>query len=434
MKVPDYENAKKWWQAFRAWRLGYRMLACLTIAALALFLCFRENLMDLFSGEKPRFLVLNPLVMRVSRIYIEAENKAADSGRHLKVEYDGVVLKDAGVPLDGSKPQRWYVTVYDKELPEKMLKEGFHELRVALSGEEFCDPVKKIVISKKAPVPSTDRSDTYVPVVENSEIQTVEVSSARELVQAIKPNTVIKLEDKTYNLSLASYIDTDYVSWVDTGVDGFEPLIHDIYNLSLVGGENTRVVIEPKYAWVMNFQHCKNIRIEKLTIGHVSRGYCSGGVLSFSAAENIEIKDSVLFGSGTTGIQIDKVDTMRFTNSSIRDCSYNLMQIFGSSNIVFEHSTFENTEQFDLITIDESGYNIAFVDCVIRNNRSGSYAAYLFRLGEDVADISLINSRISGNQTEKFINQIEKLTMENNTFLDNSFSDVPDVVLSEYIE
>ncbi|HUU19606.1 MAG TPA: right-handed parallel beta-helix repeat-containing protein [Sedimentisphaerales bacterium] len=196
-----------------------------------------------------------------------------------------------------------------------------------------------------------------------------------------------------------------------------------IYNLTLVGETGSKVLINPRYAWVMSFQNSKNIKIDNVIIGHSVGGYCQGGVLSFVNSEDIEINNSVLFGCGTTGLQIDKVDHLRFLNSTIKDCTYNLLGIFNSTNICFEKSTFENTGKFNLIYISDFTYNVKFSNCIIRNNWNVNYEPYLIEIGEETANISLIGSKIIDNKTKKFINQIDRLTMADNTFLYNSFSD-----------
>lgn len=375
------------------------------------------------------FLITNPNIRVGSTIIIEAENEAADLNQGLKVEYDGIVFPNAGIPVPRRKPQQWYVTLHDKELPEKMLKVGTHELRFSFLGGDFSDS-SKIIISKKAPVPFIDIAELDISDLENAEIQTIEVHTARDLIKAIKPNTTIKLEKGTYNLSLASQVKSKYVVWSMVH-DGFEPLIHSIYNFKIIGQPGAKIIIEPMYAWVMSFQNSKNIKLENLIAGHAVAGYCTGGVLSFVNSEDIEISNSVLFGCGTTGIQIDKIDYLKFSNSTIQDCSYDLIGIYNSTNVVFENSTFENTAGFNLIYITDSTYNITFSKCIIRNNSNGEYYPYLIDIGENTGDISLVDSKIIGNNTTKFINQIDRITRRDNTFLNNSFSDFSDEELNQ---
>ena len=70
---------------------------------------------------------------------------------------------------------------------------------------------------------------------------------------------------------------------------------------------------------------------------------------------------------------------------------------------------------------------------MIQNNANGKYFPYLLDLGEDTGDIYLVDSKIIGNNTTKFINHINRITMRDNTFLNNSFSDFSDKELNQKI-
>ena len=435
MDLPDFQNAIKWWKAFKAWPLRYQILLVIAVVAIVCILVLGPFLRIFFNEEplnepeRPMFLVTNPNVRMGSNTIIVAENSTADLNRALKIEYDGIVFPNAGIPVPRSKPQLWYFTIHDKELPEDMLKEGVHQLRFSFLGGDFSDS-SKIIISKKAPAPFIDIAELDIPNLENAELQTIEVHTARDFIKAIKPNTIIKLVKATYNLSLASNVKSKYVEWSKV-YDGFEPVIHSIYNVTIVGQPGSKILIEPKYAWVMSFQNSKNIKLENVIAGHAVAGSCLGGVFSFVNSEEIEVNNSFLFGCGTTGIQIDKVDYLKFSNSTIEDCSYDLVGIYNSTNIVFENSTFENTAGFNLISITDSTYNIIFSKCLIRNNENGKYFPYLIYIGEETGDISIVDSKITGNNTTKFINQIDRITMRDNTFLNNSFSDFSDEELNK---
>ena len=191
MDLPDFQNAIKWWKAFNAWPLRYRILLLIIAISASCILVFIPFLTNFFSGEtskvteKPMFLVTNPNIRVGSTIIIAAENEAANLNEVLKVEYDGIVFPNAGIPVPRRKPQHWYVTLHDKELPEELLKEGIHELRFGFLGGDFSDK-SKITISKKAPVPFINIAELDISNLENAELQTIEVHTARDLIKAIK--------------------------------------------------------------------------------------------------------------------------------------------------------------------------------------------------------------------------------------------------------
>lgn len=440
MDLPNFQNAKRWWKALKEWPLRYRILLVIVVFAIVCIVCipfintflqiiFNENAAN--EQEKPMFLIPTPNIRIGSNTLIVAENNAANVNSILKVEYDGIVFPKGGIPIPGSNPQMWFFTLHDKELPENMLKEGVHHLRFGFLGGDFYSN-STIIISKKNPAPFIDLAEIEISNLENAEINTIEVHTARDLIKEIKPNTIIKLAKGTYNLTLASRVKSKYVEWLKV-YDGFEPLIHSIYNFQIIGQPGAKILIEPKYAWVMSFQNSKNIKLENLIAGHAVSGYCLGGVFSFVNSEDIEINNSVLFGCGTTGIQIDKVDNLKFSNSTIGECSYDMVGVYNSTNVIFENSTFKNTTGFNLISITDFAYNIKFSKCLIQNNANGKHFPYLIDIGEDTGDIYLFDSKIIGNNTTKFINHINRITMRGNTFLNNSFSDFSDKILNQKI-
>ncbi|MCD6394978.1 MAG: right-handed parallel beta-helix repeat-containing protein [Planctomycetes bacterium] len=433
MNLPDYENVTKWLRAFRARPKKSKILIISILSVVILIIlvvCVLPNIRRFIgqTPESPRFLITNPFLKKTSTIYVEAESNSANSNSSLKIEYDGHVMKNAGIPIPDTNPQMWHFTLYDSGLPDELLGEGSHELRLAFLGESFSE-ISRIFISKKAHLAVTDVVKPKFPSLGNTEIQTIEVDSARAFIEAIQPNRIIKLKAGTYNLSLATHVGNGHVKWVKT-YDGYEPIIHNLCNLTIVGEENTKLVIEPRYSWVLNFQYCRNIVIQNITIGHMSEGYCTGGVISFTSSGNILIENSIFFGSGTYGVQLDKVDRLRFLRSTIKNCTYGLIGIHHSANIIFDNSVFENTGRFDLISIHESTSNVNFINCLIAGNWTGDFAPYLINIEKGCEEISLINSRITDNKIRRFVNQIDDLAMQDNVFSNNAFSDFSDKELS----
>lgn len=428
MDLPDFQNAKEWLQAFSEWSKKSKILtiSILFIIVLMILGGIIWPIISTFIDQKPdspKFLIANPFIQTVSTIVIEAENDSANSNRPLKIEFDGYAMKNAGKPIPDTNPQKWNFTLYDNDLPHEVLKEGTHEFRFGFYGEDFSKS-SKIFITQKAHIAAVDIVKKEFPIFVDTEVQTVEVKSARELIEAIQPNRTIKLKAGTYNLSLAKHIGNNYVKWVKT-YDGYEPIIHNLYNLTIVGEDDTKIVIKPRYSWVINFQYCRSIKIQNVTIGHINQGYCGGGVLSFTSSDDIQIENSILFGSGTYGMQIDKVDRLKFSRSTIKECSYGLVDIYQSANINFVDSVLDDTGKFNLISIHDSS-EVKFNNCLITGNWTGDYLPYLISIGKDSRDIYIINSTITDNTIKKFVNHIDRLVLQGNVFENNSFSDFSD--------
>jgi len=377
------------------------------------------------------FFVANPNIRVGSKIIIVAENTSANLNRSLKVEYDGVVFPLGGIPISDSNPQQWYFTLHDKELPVEMLKEGSHELRFSFFGGNFSD-ISKIIISKKAPTPFMELPKLEFSKIGNEEKEIVDISSARDLIRAIRPNIEIRLRKGTYNLSMASQLNSKYVAWKKI-YDGYEPLIHSVYNLRIVGESSTgtKILIQPRYAWVLSFQNSKNISIENLRIAHALEGFCTGGVLSLVDVDGIELENLILHGCGTMGIQMDKVDSFICQYTLINRCTYNLLSIYNSENILFQNCAFANSGQFNLIEIGDLTYNTKFFQCMFVNNQTSRNMQYLLEMAENTHDVSIVDSVFLDNKTQNFAIREHKLVLKDNTFLYNAFQEREVVGLNE---
>jgi len=254
------------------------------------------------------------------------------------------------------------------------------------------------------------------------EPSSVKVSNVREFLEAIAPNTTIELKKGIYNISHAIDVKNKYIKWKNPH-DGYEPIIGPVENLTIKAENGTQILIEPRYAFVMSFENSRNILIQNVILGHTVEGGCLGGVLRFFKSDDIKIEKSILFGSGTEGLVLEEVNNFEFRNSTIRDCTDDLMTIKDSKNVLFENCTLKDTGQFDLINISSSS-GVTFSRCLIKNNWNDSeYSPYLFSIDSISSNISLENSIIRDNRTRKFLNNQNKLRLLNNQFIGNAFDE-----------
>ena len=138
-----------------------------------------------------------------------------------------------------------------------------------------------------------------------------QVSTVDELLEAIGPDRVIRLEDGVYNLTEAkSYGDLnagEYWHWVDA-YDGYQLVIRNVAGLWLEGSDAQRcsIVTEPRYANVLAADSSDDLHFSNLTAGHTpGEGYCSGGVLDFYSCSRVWIRNCDLYGCGTmTGVRL----------------------------------------------------------------------------------------------------------------------------------
>ena len=178
----------------------------------------------------------------------------------------------------------------------------------------------------------------------------VTVSSTEELFETIAPNSSIVLLDGYYNMS--EWLEPTfyeqgsewnaahpYVELIEE-FDGIMARISDVPNLSIVGGFSSRfgvqLVVDPRYADVFCFRNCDGLTLANFTAGHTDTGECAGNVLTLDGCSDVSIHNCDLYGCGVVGIYADCVQNLTVTDSVIRDCSANALQIFDATgDIVF---------------------------------------------------------------------------------------------------
>lgn len=247
----------------------------------------------------------------------------------------------------------------------------------------------------------------------------VTVSTALEFLNAIGSNKTIYLNSGDYVLTAHVGEGSSHVVW-ENEYDGGQMNILDVTNLKIVGKPGSRILVDPQYTWVMKFNHCSNITLEGYTMGHTNGGYCTGGVVYLDSCANVKVTNCRMFGSGTYGMGIYRSNNIIVEKTDIYKCTYGLLQLGESQNVVFTHTRFRETGEFDQISLSGCK-NIHFKSCVFEKNgvKASEYydytSYYFFKLGDNYYYETDISSSTSSN-----------ITINTCTFRDNttaSFSD-----------
>jgi hypothetical protein len=259
---------------------------------------------------------------------------------------------------------------------------------------------------------------------------TPSVRTSEELMSTIGPDRTIILEPGTYTLSSLPQYYSEHVIWQEV-FDGEQLVIDGIENLQIIGNSEkpVKILVTPRYAYVLSFINCKNITFKNIEFGHTNgKGYCTGGVLSFKNCSDINIENSVLHGSGHEGLTLSNVKGLKFNNSVIRDCTYSIMSLSDSSEILFTNSEFFNNEEFDMVKILHC-YTVNFLNCNIHDNKAGcgkDYSHYpLFKVISS-SDVMISKTKIHNNVCEYLLHRegtitLEECEIENNTFLKSQY-------------
>ena len=151
------------------------------------------------------------------------------------------------------------------------------------------------------------------------------VSTVDEFLAAIGPDRTVYLDAECFDLSTASNYGgygSLYYSWL-TQYDGPCLIISGVSNFRLVGQgkDKTEILAVPRYADVLRFASCENIRLEAFTAGHTEVGECAGDVLAFENVSQLHITDCGLFGCGVWGIRAEYCREIEIENTEIYSCA-----------------------------------------------------------------------------------------------------------------
>ena len=216
--------------------------------------------------------------------------------------------------------------------------------------------------------------------------EAVQVDTVEDFLEAIQPGATILFAPGYYNFS--QYIEE---VWAEEGetwnknhpyvnlkecFDGVEIVIQHVDGLFISGdNENlTEIVIDPRYAQVLNFEECNNISLSGLTMGHTEIGDCSGNVLNFYGCQNINLSAMDLYGCGVYGIgSYDGTGEMYVYSSTIRDCAYGALEILdGDGRFEFRNCSLTGSEAYD--RYEKSPHSeLAFYECMFGDNETSYY-------------------------------------------------------------
>ncbi len=144
--------------------------------------------------------------------------------------------------------------------------------------------------------------------------------------------------------------------------DGRQLTLVGMKNLVIRGERNSRLVVEPRYAFCLRFIDCEKCTVDNLTIGHTEGGYCAGGVIGIEGGSANMVTNCDLYGCGTYGLDISGTEGFKMFSSNIHDCTYGIMQLRNSNDVKLTHCDFFNNREFTLI--ESYGCNgLAFEDC-----------------------------------------------------------------------
>ncbi len=211
--------------------------------------------------------------------------------------------------------------------------------------------------------------------------KTITVHNAKELINHMAPDRhFILMPGGDYDLySLDPSINPQY----------FEYGLKNLRNVTIEGFGSQQVNFFTVYGGddVLTISNCENIILKNLNLGHDPLpvyAYCSGAVLVIQDSTDIQIDQCTMFGCGTVGIVAKNATELTCSNSVIRNCTVNVMEL-SNTKALFENCSFINNT-------DEAIRLYGQQDVIIRNCRlEGILSGYPPILLEDVSLIDKPN-------------------------------------------
>ena len=238
--------------------------------------------------------------------------------------------------------------------------------------------------------------------IDEEDENTIDVRTARELIMALDNdvhinvivNDVLRMTDAIDELveegQLKRYPQNhDHVRpgiYWEPEYDGNTLFIVGLKNLTLEGTpeDGGFLMAIPRYADVLHFEHCKNLVIKNLTLGHEETGDCVGDVLVVNECENVVVEGCHLFGCGVNGIYAHASSKLNVKNTDIYGCSDRGIDMYGTDNVSFDRCEIFNNGCG--MYIDPYCTNISFNHCKLQDIKGQMFLCY--------APVEIRNSKI----------------------------------------
>ena len=199
----------------------------------------------------------------------------------------------------------------------------------------------------------------------------IEISDTNEFISNFSSNNKLVLNKGYYDMLDFERENTDNI-FKEEVFDGNQLVVSNISNVTVVG-DNSTLLVNPRYANVICFRECSNIKLIGLTLGHTPRkGSCMGSVLRFENCNNIQLDSLELFGCGTYGIELENCTNIRTNGTKIFECSYGALSII-NSNLEFSNSMIYDCNKTVGCIIEATNSQLDFNNVSIFNNYIDNY-------------------------------------------------------------
>jgi hypothetical protein len=255
---------------------------------------------------------------------------------------------------------------------------------------------------------------TFLPILLWAKPQEISVSTTEEFLKAIGSNRTIILQKGNYLLSDFTEMEGENFFFQEH-FNGKELVLQGITNLTIrgTGNHDSHLLTEPTYGQVIIFQDASEIRLENLKAGHgENKGECVGGVFLFKRCSGVQVRNSLLYGSGTEGITAEDCKDLTIQGSSIYGCTYGICTLTACKKVSFLDCKMYDNVEFEMVNVSACKA-VTFKDCSFSKNRAGDASTdYSFFNVAKSSPIALDHCTLLDNQAAHLCNAPKLLNMK----------------------
>ena len=205
-------------------------------------------------------------------------------------------------------------------------------------------------------------------------VETLDVATVDQLIDALGPNRIIRLSPGDYDLSKVKESSHGFMS-IEPEFDGPQIIFHNLKNTEFYcdGPQPAHLFVEPRYSFPLYLSGCEGIKLRNLRFGHLPEpGECVGGVAKIVRSKTIDLNECDLYGCGTVGLELEGAENVVVSNSVIRECNHAFASIESCRDVVLHNCTLRNNAVSAGFSIGNSD-NIRIVNSLIRDNTENPY-------------------------------------------------------------
>ena len=262
--------------------------------------------------------------------------------------------------------------------------------------------VKSLVRFKKEIRHETSHDDVASDLV-------IRVHNSDELIRNIGSDRTLVLDPKFYDIPY------NYYSADDASINSW---FKSIKNLTIKTIDNRPAFFVSEYDTILNIVDSENINLENIIFGHLYN-ICGGDVISIFNSNGINITDSLLFGSGLTGVKAIDSENINLDGAMITDSTIIPVDFKNTNNVLLKDSRIYENDTENLYSF-ENVNNIIFNGVQTIYNPSKEYDKsnkrdFMIKM-INVEGFKILNSYFINNNYKNLTDEenMKKIEMLNN--------------------